>query len=369
MGAQTSKGALIDLGADVNAYRPGPTLETPLHHAAKRGLSRRSNLLLSPNPSVANDDCQTPLDLHARQSIILIFCFLFQNLWTGMSVIFFTAHPKTIIQLWKAKIEAPNFKQADPVLVIIENSSRARFKFLAERAGDKQQFSLFMMLVAPVLPSHAAASPSVSEDMELAMAINASIQTAIAEGIPPLLDVQPLPQLPNTNSWGSQDVASSSSSTVANGWVTEPANEEYNGWGAPRPAPSTKPVRAQEYQHSTPAVAPSAQEAPALSLPSAPPMGETTLDEGHVQYPSIDASPVDLKLPVVGGKPGLGEEKEGSDDSGSCVICLDAPVEGACIPCGHMAGCMSCLNEIKGKDWGCPVCRAHIDQVIKLYAV
>ncbi|CAA6662482.1 unnamed protein product [Spirodela intermedia] len=226
-----------------------------------------------------------------------------------------------------------------------------------------------MPVVAPVLPSHAAASPSVSEDMELAMAINASIQTAIAEGIPPLLDVQPLPQLPNTNSWGSQDVASSSSSTVANGWVTEPANEEYNGWGAPRPAPSTKPVRAQEYQHSTPAVAPSAQEAPALSLPSAPPMGETTLDEGHVQYPSIDASPVDLKLPVVGGKPGLGEEKEGSDDSGSCVICLDAPVEGACIPCGHMAGCMSCLNEIKGKDWGCPVCRAHIDQVIKLYAV
>jgi hypothetical protein len=27
------------------------------------------------------------------------------------------------------------------------------------------------------------------------------------------------------------------------------------------------------------------------------------------------------------------------------------------------------LNEVKAKKWGCPVCRAKIDQVIKLYAV
>ncbi|KAK2359763.1 replication factor A protein [Trifolium repens] len=39
------------------------------------------------------------------------------------------------------------------------------------------------------------------------------------------------------------------------------------------------------------------------------------------------------------------------------------------IPCGHVAGCMSCLNEVKTKKWGCPVCRAKIDQIIKLYHV
>ncbi|GJY42317.1 ankyrin repeat-containing protein [Tanacetum coccineum] len=55
--------------------------------------------------------------------------------------------------------------------------------------------------------------------------------------------------------------------------------------------------------------------------------------------------------------------------SSLCVICLDAPVEGALIPCGHMAGCMSCLTEIKGKKMGCPVCRTNIDQVIRLYVV
>ncbi|GAA0143090.1 hypothetical protein LIER_03853 [Lithospermum erythrorhizon] len=30
---------------------------------------------------------------------------------------------------------------------------------------------------------------------------------------------------------------------------------------------------------------------------------------------------------------------------------------GACVPCGHMVGCMACLNEIKDKGWGCPVCQ------------
>lgn len=65
-----------------------------------------------------------------------------------------------------------------------------------------------------------------------------------------------------------------------------------------------------------------------------------------------------------------GDAKEGdSRNLGSCVICLDAPVEGACIPCGHMAGCMSCLNAISRKDWGCPVCRTKIDRVLRLYAV
>jgi hypothetical protein len=32
-----------------------------------------------------------------------------------------------------------------------------------------------------------------------------------------------------------------------------------------------------------------------------------------------------------------------------CVICLDAAVEGACVPCEHMAFCMPCL-----KEWGVP---------------
>ncbi|EYU18318.1 hypothetical protein MIMGU_mgv1a0213981mg, partial [Erythranthe guttata] len=56
---------LIELGANVNAYRPGRQAGTPLHHAAKRGLEQTLKLLLShgANAMVMNDDCQTPLDV------------------------------------------------------------------------------------------------------------------------------------------------------------------------------------------------------------------------------------------------------------------------------------------------------------------
>lgn len=53
----------------------------------------------------------------------------------------------------------------------------------------------------------------------------------------------------------------------------------------------------------------------------------------------------------------------------SCVICCNAPKEGACVPCGHMAACMSCLNRIKDETHGCPVCRAKIEEVIRIFGV
>uniref|UniRef100_A0A452XYJ1 Uncharacterized protein n=1 Tax=Aegilops tauschii subsp. strangulata TaxID=200361 RepID=A0A452XYJ1_AEGTS len=39
--------ALIELGANVNAYRPGSHAGTALHHAAKKGLDPTVHLLLS----------------------------------------------------------------------------------------------------------------------------------------------------------------------------------------------------------------------------------------------------------------------------------------------------------------------------------
>ncbi|KAF9607610.1 hypothetical protein IFM89_037538 [Coptis chinensis] len=61
---------------------------------------------------------------------------------------------------------------------------------------------------------------------------------------------------------------------------------------------------------------------------------------------------------VVEGTVVIQQNKEGVPEAGpsnsatqqgrlsSCAICLDAPIEGACIPCGHMPGCMSCLSNI-----------------------
>ena len=105
----------------------------------------------------------------------------------------------------------------------------------------------------------------------------------------------------------------------------------YNGWGVPESGPVGNPN-----QH--------AQTSDNVS-PSAPPIPE-----------DLDGASV------------TNEMKDGGNSS-SCAICFEAPIEGACIPCGHMAGCMACLNEIKAKKGDCPVCRGKINQVVRLYAV
>ncbi|RRT36275.1 hypothetical protein B296_00049941 [Ensete ventricosum] len=235
-----------------------------------------------------------------------------------------------------------------------------------------------------------AAPTSNPEDLELAMAINASIQTAISEGVP---DIQPNPQTSNTNDWGS-----SSDNSTYNGWDTPNAdtsskmngqgstNEPYasNGWEVELNTRASQP----NVQNPDVPVIQSSQGAPPTQLvPSAPPVTEDTFYDGPIHYPSIDCSPIlDMKMPAVEDAPGTAEAKDSStssfskpgssedkaeskSSSGGCVICLDAPVEGACIPCGHMAGCMSCLRDIEAKNWGCPICRAKINQIIKLYAV
>ncbi|MQL87444.1 hypothetical protein Taro_019988 [Colocasia esculenta] len=500
---------LIDLGANVNAYRPGCHAGTPLHHAAKRGLEQTVNLLLShgANSLVMNDDCHTPLDLARAKGHINVvrtienriclfsgwlrelygpgflevlapqwlsrkmyayfvqfqlfqFTFTLFKIWAVVlpcdhrnpmnpakfQLVIYpdlqnvdderkdrsrrrrrrrrrvenkVAQPRTVIALWKVKIEEPNFSQADPMLVIHDNNASkfdllaldsrkypfgkgllgTRFKFLAAQEGDKQQLTQFLnacrgmrqanfpqppgaqvsLLPNAGIPSLSATAPTVSEDVELAMAINASIQSAMVEGISPLSGVPSLPQPQSTTGWGSPDRTThggwgsqaepSSSSKISNGWMNGSTNDAYNGWSVPESGPSTSSGPVHESQNSLPIINPSPQETPAISLPSAPPITEATFDDGPIHYPSIDSSPVDLKLPDAESRPQTSEAKEGTSGSSTCIICLDSPVEGACIPCGHMAGCMSCLNEIKKKQWGCPVCRANIDQVVKLYAV
>ncbi|XP_072983559.1 probable E3 ubiquitin-protein ligase XBOS34 [Typha latifolia] len=467
---------LIELGANVNAYRPGSNAGTPLHHAAKKGLEQTVHLLLShgASPFIVNDDCHTALDMarekghhkvvRAIENRISLFSgWLREHYGPGFLEAFVpqlmsrkiwavvlpcdarnpakplkfelavypelqVAKPRVVISLWKVHIDEPKFNQSDPSVVIIDKATRARYKFLSAHEGDKQQLQWFYnacrglpqvnnnIPTTPVRPPvqtpllvnlHAAATStgvpmSNPEDVELAMAINASIQTAIAEGVH---DVRPNVQTSNTNGWGS-----SSDNSTHNGWGSpnvatpsqmsgqsrfdDPRTNTYNGWAVPevRPNSSSEPSM---NQNDTPIVASasssSSHEAPPTLAPSAPPIVAETFFSGPIQYPSIDSSPVDINVPTMYISSGASETKLGSSSasdnsrkqtnsevkedsdsasaSGGCVICLDAPVEGACIPCGHMAGCMSCLREIELKNWGCPVCRAKIDQVVRLYAV
>ncbi|WOL04282.1 putative E3 ubiquitin-protein ligase XBOS34 [Canna indica] len=453
---------LIEMGANVNAYRPGCHAGTPLHHAAKKGFEQTVHLLLSngANPFVLNDDCHTALDLarekghlnvvRAIESRISLFSgwlreaygpgfleafaplLLMRKIWAvvlpcdtrnptrpqkfelAIYSDLQTAKPRIVIPLWKAQVEGPKFNQVDPAVIIVDKATRGRYKLLSAREGDKQQLQWFFNAcqgisqvanLHPAIPTGpamlnlphtipntstqaAATAMPNQEDIDIAMAINASLQTVLAEGVP---HVQPDSETSNTNGWGS-----SSHNTTFNGWglqnvdtqkmnnqvpVAEPSNT--NGWAVPEVQSNASASQADVQNPVTPVIELAAPP-PAQVAPSAPPIAEDTFLDGPINYPSIDSSPIDMIMPMEIA-PGTAEVKDGatssfsklesgknnagSSASGCCVICLDAPVEGACIPCGHMAGCMSCLKEIDAKKWGCPVCRAKIDQVIKLYAV
>lgn len=184
------------------------------------------------------------------------------------------------------------------------------------------------------------------------MAINASIQSAMQE--------RP-PHIASSSGINPVDVTSHADISVL--------GESNNSTRLQEAGQSSNPVHHALPPNETFNIQKVVENPVPSSIPSAPPLPDTAIDDSPVHYPSIDSSPVNFSSQTVEAAAVRTDEDKDRTGASSCVICLDAPVEGACIPCGHMAGCMSCLNEIKAKKWGCPVCRAKIDQVIRLYAV
>ncbi|CAF4275534.1 unnamed protein product, partial [Adineta steineri] len=61
-------------------------------------------------------------------------------------------------------------------------------------------------------------------------------------------------------------------------------------------------------------------------------------------------------------------EKMNSEDSSSsssnlCVLCLAEEKRLACIPCGHLATCVSCGHSLRT----CPICRREINAFVRIY--
>lgn len=417
---------LIEMGANVNAYRPGRHAGTPLHHAAKRALDHTVKLLLShgANPFVINDDCQTPLDVarakgfgNVVRAIEAHICYFSGEIREMMVVpgileplvpqrlsrkrskkswvvvvpcslpssrkppklelaVYSSPQdprPRTVIALWKCNIAEPKFHESDPALIIFDESVGTRHKFSSAIEGDRQKLTQLysacqgLPKVVPSPPLHnSGTSPSSveanAEAVELAMALNASIQSAANNQplqLPSNTDSQSASAATATNGWA--DVADTTThggwgppsrpppgkASCSGSWAGDPSRDEYNGWAVPGPSPTPAHV---------PTPLPSAP-------PSAPPIPGDGLDDGPIRYPAVDVGPIDVLTQAA-----VGEEGKNDDDN-SCVICMEAPIEGACIPCGHMAGCMSCLTQIKSRKGKCPVCRAKINQVIRLYAV
>ncbi|PKU69218.1 Putative E3 ubiquitin-protein ligase XBAT34 [Dendrobium catenatum] len=338
--------ALIELGANVNAYRPGSHAGTPLHHAAKRGLDSTVMLLLShgANPLVMNDDCQTPLELarakghsnvvRAIENRICLFVGWLREIH-GPSILEAFAPQWVSKKIWAVVVPCDSRNPTNPR------------KFELAIYPDLQHSNIVPVPppAAPPLPNHLQApNTPIPEDVQLSMAINASIQTALVEGV-----------------------------SLPHGQQVSPIDAT-NDWGSSSANPNASAAQLHTGQIEAPAVSCSSQEShPSITVPSAPPILDEAVYGGPIHYPSIDSSPVYFTVPPI-ERSAINSIETKEDDgnnasSSTCVICLDKPVEGACIPCGHMAGCMSCLKEIKEKKGDCPVCRAKIDQVVRLYVV
>ncbi|XP_022760283.1 putative E3 ubiquitin-protein ligase XBAT35 isoform X2 [Durio zibethinus] len=444
---------LIELGANVNAYRPA-------------------------NPLVMNDDCQTPLDVarekrtanvvRAIEDHICLFSGWMREFYGPAFIEMFVpqlvsrkvwvvvlptgsrnqtkpfklelaiysslqdAQPRTVIALWKADLEEPKLNQPDPSVAILDNSSisrrgrrrrsiytsrearckpgivrrmhvsrrrrrrrsiytsrearckpgivrrmhETRIKLAPGNENDRQQLLWFCdackgipqatgpaFLHNPRPPAASAPAPPDAEDLELAMAINASIQSAIAET--PNFDLQLGNEASSSTSWSTLASSSSHGGSVAP-TAYPPSKASISEWTMTE-AGTGSHTTAKTQNDNNSAAHITVQNSD--SVPSAPPAVNEIVENGPIQYPSIDTTPIDMSYSdgeKVAASPGQTKEDGGP---ASCTICLDAPCEAACVPCGHVAGCMSCLNEIKAKKWGCPVCRAKIEQVIKLYRV
>ncbi|GAB2213492.1 hypothetical protein Droror1_Dr00017796 [Drosera rotundifolia] len=167
------------------------------------------------------------------------------------------------------------------------------------------------------------------------------------------------------NQWVSSTKPSPSAAS-ASGWLDEPTKPDYNGWDVPDPKAQTSSQPPPEAVVAPAHTAPTSTmtSVPAAAAPPVPPLP----DDGPINYPTIDSSPVDVAAFGIKDHVSARSKGKGTSES-SCVICWEAPVEGACVPCGHMASCISCLNEIKAKNGTCPVCWSKIEQIIRLYAV
>jgi Zinc finger, C3HC4 type (RING finger) len=58
-------------------------------------------------------------------------------------------------------------------------------------------------------------------------------------------------------------------------------------------------------------------------------------------------------------------QKQQTDESGECVICMDATRDTVLLECGHLATCHACAATLVGKT--CPICRAPVKSVSRVF--
>lgn len=55
--------------------------------------------------------------------------------------------------------------------------------------------------------------------------------------------------------------------------------------------------------------------------------------------------------------------------AGNCLICLDHASDTLMYKCGHLCTCYLCARDLKSRGHHCPMCRAPIEDIVRVYAV
>jgi hypothetical protein len=79
----------------------------------------------------------------------------------------------------------------------------------------------------------------------------------------------------------------------------------------------------------------------------------------HDQDQVCPLPPLDPHAPLAA----VEHDHEAASSKPCCVICMVAPAEFACVPCGHMCGCQLCLSKVRH----CPICRQEVKQTVKVF--
>ncbi|KAG7379419.1 hypothetical protein PHYPSEUDO_008657 [Phytophthora pseudosyringae] len=59
--------------------------------------------------------------------------------------------------------------------------------------------------------------------------------------------------------------------------------------------------------------------------------------------------------------------QQDEEDPDLCGICCSQRRNAACAPCGHRAGCHACLRTVMHTSHACPLCRARVRSIMRIY--
>lgn len=83
--------------------------------------------------------------------------------------------------------------------------------------------------------------------------------------------------------------------------------------------------------------------------------------------PALQASPAQEMFPLAAVITISGDPNEPQPlVRDRCIVCTENHRDSVCIPCGHVAGCYDCMRAVTQENSSCPVCRAHVDGVVRI---